>query len=64
MTESSRENTDATQPAAENPDANADSAAPAADEQRKRELLEKYGYKRPSAGGGGSCGSTKRRTCC
>lgn len=41
---------------------------PQTDEQKKRELLEKYGYKRnaPPANPGevGVCGRTKRRTCC
>ena len=37
----------------------------AADEQKKRELLEKYGYKRNAEPAEtGACGKTRRRTCC
>jgi hypothetical protein len=38
------------------------------DEQKKRELLEKYGYKRNAEPAEpaetGACGKTRRRTCC
>lgn len=38
------------------------------DEDKKREILEKYGYKRSSTttepSTAGACGKTKRRTCC
>lgn len=38
------------------------------DEEKKREILEKYGYKRSSTAtepsAAGACGKTKRRTCC
>lgn len=37
-------------------------------DEKKRELLEKYGYNRNSrpsdAKEGGTCGKTQRRTCC
>ena len=40
----------------------------AMDEQKKRELLEKYGYKRNAEPAEpaetGACGKTRRRTCC